>query len=127
MLIISPEQIRFIIVKAREFDEKVVPSGRDSEDDPRIILEYPDDATLSELQSVIDSLNEDEQLAFVGFIILLSLAFGLLVHFYWFAVTGFVGLNMLQAAFTGFCPLAIMLKKPALNRAKHLNMRLTCW
>jgi len=49
--------------------------------------------------------------AFAGFMIILSLALGLLLHPYWFALTAFVGLNMFQAAFTGFCPLAIILKK----------------
>ncbi|ACF15151.1 conserved hypothetical protein [Chloroherpeton thalassium ATCC 35110] len=28
----------------------------------------------------------------------------------WLWLTGFVGLNMFQAAFTGFCPLALILK-----------------
>jgi len=50
-------------------------------------------------------------LAFAGTVILVSLALGLLVHPLWFVLTGFVGLNLLQAAFTGFCPLAIVLKK----------------
>jgi len=49
--------------------------------------------------------------AFAGFMILASLALGLLIHPYWFAFTAFVGLNMFQAAFTGFCPLAMLLKK----------------
>ena len=50
-------------------------------------------------------------LAFAGTMVLLSLALGLLVSPYWFLLTGFVGLNLLQSAFTGFCPLAIVLKK----------------
>ena len=50
-------------------------------------------------------------LAFAGVMILLSLLLGLKVHVDWFALTAFVGLNMLQAAFTGFCPLAMILKK----------------
>jgi Protein of unknown function (DUF2892) len=50
-------------------------------------------------------------LAFAGGMILLSLALGLLVSPYWFLLTGFVGLNLFQSAFTGFCPLAILLKK----------------
>ncbi|PQA89522.1 YgaP family membrane protein [Hyphococcus luteus] len=50
-------------------------------------------------------------LAFAGFLILVSLGLGLLVHPYWHALTAFVGLNMFQAAFTRFCPLAIILKK----------------
>jgi hypothetical protein len=50
-------------------------------------------------------------LAFAGGMILLSLALGLLVSPYWFALTGFVGLNLFQSAFTGFCPLAVILKR----------------
>ncbi len=50
-------------------------------------------------------------LAFAGALVLLSLALGLFVSPYWFLLTGFVGLNLLQSAFTGFCPLAIILKK----------------
>jgi Inner membrane protein YgaP-like, transmembrane domain len=50
-------------------------------------------------------------LAFAGTMVLLSLALGLLVNPWWFLLTGFVGLNLLQSAFTGFCPLAIVLKK----------------
>jgi len=53
--------------------------------------------------------------AFAGVMILASLALGILVHPYWFALSAFVGLNMLQAAFTGFCPLAIILKKLGLK------------
>ena len=49
--------------------------------------------------------------AFAGTIILLSLALGLTVSQWWFLLTGFVGLNMFQASFTGFCPLAIVLGK----------------
>lgn len=48
--------------------------------------------------------------AFAGTIILLSLALSQLHNTYWLLLTAFVGLNMLQAAFTGFCPLARMLK-----------------
>ncbi len=50
-------------------------------------------------------------LAFAGSMVLLSLALGLLVSSWWFALTGFVGANLLQSAFTGFCPLAILLRK----------------
>jgi len=50
-------------------------------------------------------------LAFAGAMVLLSLLLGLFVSPYWFLLTGFVGLNLLQSAFTGFCPLAIILKK----------------
>ncbi len=55
-------------------------------------------------------------LAFAGFAILLSLALGvqgspIFHHSYWLYFTAFVGLNLLQSAFTGFCPLALILKK----------------
>lgn len=55
-------------------------------------------------------------LAFAGFAILLSLALGvsaspIFVSEYWLWFTAFVGLNLLQSAFTGFCPLAMILKK----------------
>jgi len=49
--------------------------------------------------------------AFAGSVILLSV---LLAHFvspWWLLLTAFVGLNLLQSAFTGFCPLALILKK----------------
>jgi hypothetical protein len=50
-------------------------------------------------------------LAFAGAMILLSLALSYLFTPYWLILAAFVGLNMLQAAFSGFCPLAIVLKK----------------
>jgi len=50
-------------------------------------------------------------MAFAGCVILLSLALGVYVSSYFFLLTAFVGLNLLQASFTGFCPLAMVLKK----------------
>jgi hypothetical protein len=49
--------------------------------------------------------------AFAGVMILASLALSYLLSPYWLILAAFVGLNMLQSAFTGFCPLAIILKK----------------
>ena len=49
--------------------------------------------------------------AFAGTFILVSLILSQLHSVYWLWFTAFVGANMLQAAFTGFCPLALMLKK----------------
>ena len=54
-------------------------------------------------------------LAFAGFVVLLSLALGWLVNPYWFLLAAFAGLNMLQAAFTGFCPAAMVFKKLGLR------------
>lgn len=50
-------------------------------------------------------------LAFAGGMVLLSLALAYLVSSWWLILAGFVGLNLLQAAFTGFCPLALVLRK----------------
>lgn len=49
-------------------------------------------------------------LAFAGTVVLASLALSLTVSPWFLALTAFVGLNLLQSAFTGFCPLAIVLK-----------------
>jgi hypothetical protein len=49
--------------------------------------------------------------AVAGFFIMLSLA---LAHYHdpnWLWFTGFVGLNLFQSAFTGFCPMVTILKK----------------
>jgi len=49
--------------------------------------------------------------AFAGFMILLSLVLSQVHSVYWLWLTAFVGANMFQASFTGFCPLAMILKK----------------
>lgn len=54
-------------------------------------------------------------LAFAGFVVLLGLALGTYVNAYWYLLTAFAGLNMLQAAFTGFCPAAIVFRKLGLS------------
>ena len=50
-------------------------------------------------------------LAFAGTMVLVSLLLGIRVSPNWFWLTAFVGANLLQASFTGFCPLAMFLKK----------------
>lgn len=50
-------------------------------------------------------------MAFAGSLILISVMLAVLVNMWWLLLTGFVGLNLLQAAFTRFCPLAIILKR----------------
>lgn len=49
-------------------------------------------------------------LAFAGTVILLSLVLAQVHSANWLWVTAFVGANLAQAAFTGFCPLAKILK-----------------
>ncbi len=50
-------------------------------------------------------------LAFVGSMVLVSLLLSWLVSPYWLVLAGFVALNVVQSSFTGFCPLAILLKR----------------
>lgn len=50
-------------------------------------------------------------LAFAGAMILLSIVLTQYVSPNWVWLTVFVGANMFQAAFTKFCPLAMLLKK----------------
>jgi len=54
-------------------------------------------------------------LSFAGLMVLLSLALGIYVSQYWFLLTAFAGLNMLQAGFTGFCPAAMIFKRLGLR------------
>lgn len=49
-------------------------------------------------------------LAFAGTVVLASLALSQLHHINWLWLVAFVGANLLQSAFTGFCPLAKILK-----------------
>ena len=54
--------------------------------------------------------------AMAGFFILLSLGLGVeaspIFHsVYWLWFTAFVGANLLQSSFTGFCPAAMIFKK----------------
>ena len=50
-------------------------------------------------------------LAFAGSVLLLSLLLTYYVSPYFVWLTVFVGLNLLQSAFTGFCPAAIAFRK----------------
>jgi fatty acid desaturase len=49
-------------------------------------------------------------LAFAGSVILLSVALAYFVSSWWLLLTLFVGANLLQSSFTGFCPLAMILR-----------------
>jgi uncharacterized membrane protein (Fun14 family) len=50
-------------------------------------------------------------LAVAGAFILVSLLLAVYVNINWLWFTAFVGANLLQSAFTGFCPMALILKK----------------
>ena len=48
---------------------------------------------------------------FAGVFVVLSVALGYWVSPYWYLFTVFVGLNLLQSAFTGWCPMMTILRK----------------
>ena len=50
-------------------------------------------------------------LAFAGVMILASVALTQLVSPWWWLLTAFVGLNLVQASITGFCPAAMLFRK----------------
>lgn len=52
---------------------------------------------------------------FAGLVVLLSLGLGLTVSPYWFWLTALVGVNLMQAPVTGFCPAAILFRRLGLR------------
>jgi len=54
-------------------------------------------------------------LAFAGLMVLTSIALAWAVSPWWLLLAAFVGLNLFQSAFTGFCPLAILLRRFGLS------------
>jgi hypothetical protein len=60
-------------------------------------------------------------MAFAGFVILVSLVLSQVHSNYWLGLTAFVGLNLFQAAFTKFCPLAVMLRKAGARPGHAFN------
>jgi hypothetical protein len=67
-LSIEPETAFYIVVKAREWDEKTAPSDEDpgsnpsDDDDVEILEDRADDPTYEELMTALESLNEDQKL-----------------------------------------------------------------
>jgi len=53
--------------------------------------------------------------AMAGTVVLLSLALGYWVSPYWYLFTAFVGLNLLQSAFTKWCPAMWIFRKLGLR------------
>ena len=48
---------------------------------------------------------------FAGFVVLTGLALSQIHSSWWLLLPAFAGVNMIQAAFTGFCPAALVFKK----------------
>jgi hypothetical protein len=62
-------------------------------------------------------------LAVAGAVVILSAILAWLVSPVWLLLTAFVGLNLLQSAFTGFCPLALILKRDGREPGPGLQLR----
>lgn len=58
--------------------------------------------------------------AFAGFMVLLSVVLTVFVHpgFVWLTV--FVGANLFQQSFTGFCPAAMVMRKLGMRSEREL-------
>jgi len=46
-----------------------------------------------------------------GVFIMVSIALGTWVNSWWYAFTGFIGLNLFQSAFTNWCPMLWLLER----------------
>lgn len=60
-------------------------------------------------------------LRFAGAMILISLLLAVYVSPYFYWLTAFVGANLFQSSFTGFCPLATVLKKFGIKAGTAFN------
>jgi hypothetical protein len=60
-------------------------------------------------------------IAFAGSFILISLLLSVVHSSYWLWFTAFVGANLIQSAFTGFCPLAKILKALGVKPGEAFN------
>lgn len=57
--------------------------------------------------------------AIAGLFVLVSVALGLVVNPWFFAFTAFVGVNLLQSAFSHWCPMMWILKRAGLKDTEH--------
>jgi hypothetical protein len=53
-----------------------------------------------------------------GVVVLLSVALGHWLSPYWLLLTAFAGLNLLQSAFTGWCPMMAILGRLGVGRVR---------
>lgn len=50
-------------------------------------------------------------MAFAGLVVLIGITLAITIHPWWIGLTAFAGLNLIQSAFTGFCPAAIVFRR----------------
>ena len=60
-------------------------------------------------------------LAFAGLMILISVALTWFVSPWGLLLTAFVGVNLIQSSFTGFCPAAMVFRKLGLRTGNACN------
>lgn len=60
------------------------------------------------------TLNEALRLI-AGFFVLVALVLGVMVHPYWNLLAAVVALNLIQSAFTRWCPMMVLLRKLGLQ------------
>lgn len=56
-----------------------------------------------------------------GTLVLLSVVLGVLVSPWWLFLAAFVGANLVQSAFTGFCPAELLLRRLGVGGAAGVN------
>jgi len=56
--------------------------------------------------------------AIAGVLVLTSVALGHFVSPWWFLFTAFVGVNLLQSAFTKWCPMMAILRKAGVRETR---------
>ena len=54
---------------------------------------------------------------FAGFMVMLSVVLTLYVSPWFWLFTAFIGLNLFQYSFTGFCPAAMVMKRMGIGKA----------
>ena len=59
--------------------------------------------------------------AFAGVMVLISVALTQFVSPWFWLMTAFIGVNLLQSAFTGFCPAAIVMRRLGIGRDRNAS------
>ena len=67
---------------------------------------------------------ERATMAFAGAMIIVSVALTAWVHPYFIWLTVFVGANLFQSAFTGFCPVAILMHRLGMQSEREQALSL---
>jgi hypothetical protein len=57
-------------------------------------------------------------LMFAGMMVLISVVLTTLHHPHWIWLTVFIGMNMIQASITGFCPVVFVMKKAGIKHGQ---------